>query len=78
MAHIKVWCEYDFGGSFGGNNNEEVYEISDFLSKEDIDVILETAFAELWEEVDEEKDGTTILEAGLLGWEYITIDRLGE
>lgn len=25
--YIKIWCEYDFGGSFGGNNNEEVFRI---------------------------------------------------
>lgn len=24
---IKVWCEYDISGSFGGNNNEEVFQV---------------------------------------------------
>lgn len=24
---IKVWCEYDINGSFGGNNNEEVFQV---------------------------------------------------
>lgn len=25
VSYIKVWCEYDFNGNFGGNNNEEVF-----------------------------------------------------
>lgn len=24
---VKVWCEYDISGSFGGNNNEEVFQV---------------------------------------------------
>ncbi|QBX32821.1 hypothetical protein Asfd1_195 [Aeromonas phage Asfd_1] len=26
-AIIKVWCEYDINGGFGGNNNEEVFQV---------------------------------------------------
>ena len=25
-AMIRVWCEYDINGRFGGNNNEEVFQ----------------------------------------------------
>ena len=28
MTLIKIWCEYDIGGSFGGNNNEDVLDVS--------------------------------------------------
>ncbi|UOX40517.1 hypothetical protein UGMREWDR_CDS0211 [Aeromonas phage GomatiRiver_11] len=24
---IRVWCEYDINGRFGGNNNEEVFRV---------------------------------------------------
>lgn len=26
-AMIRVWCEYDINGRFGGNNNEEVFQV---------------------------------------------------
>lgn len=25
---VKVWCEYDISGQFGGNNNEEVITLT--------------------------------------------------
>lgn len=34
MEHIKVWCEYDFSGGFGGNNNEEIFEVSTSLDED--------------------------------------------
>ena len=36
VSYIKVWCEYDFNGSFGGNNNEEVFTVYENMSVEDI------------------------------------------
>ena len=36
MKYIKVWCEYDFNGSFGGNNNEEVFEVDENMNASDI------------------------------------------
>lgn len=36
MKHIKIWCEYDFGGNLGGNNNEEVLTLSEDLSGKEI------------------------------------------
>lgn len=74
---IKVWCEYDICGSFGGNNNEEVYEVNDDLSEEDVDALVEKAFAYLFEEVKEEGD-ESFLSTGLLNWEVININKLGE
>ena len=29
MNYIKVWCEYDFNGSFGGYNNESVFIVEE-------------------------------------------------
>ncbi len=28
MSYIKVWCEYDFSGNFGGNNNEDIFKVN--------------------------------------------------
>lgn len=36
VNYIKVWCEYDFNGSFGGNNNEEVFTVYENMSVEGI------------------------------------------
>jgi len=69
MSYIKVWCEYDFGGSFGGNNNEGVFEVPD--SCEDIESLvlqtLTTATGMFAQSLD-----------GLYDWEFITIETLGE
>lgn len=73
MNYIKVWCEYDISGSFGGNNNEDVFAVSDSLSSEDIDQILVDRFADLAE--DTECEGS-LLDEGLMGWEYIVIIEL--
>lgn len=35
MKYIEVWCEYDFNGSFGGNNNEAVFEVDENMNADD-------------------------------------------
>ncbi len=34
---ISVWCEYDFGGNFGGSNNEDVFAVEDHLTTSEIE-----------------------------------------
>lgn len=62
---IKVWCEYDINGSFGGNNNEEVFEV---IGDVDID---QRVF-------DYVSDATGLSEEdldGLYDWEWVTISK---
>lgn len=73
MAYIKVWCEYDISGSFGGNNNEDVFEINDTYTEFEIDQALIKRFQELAEDTECE---TNLIEEGLMGWEYIGISTL--
>jgi hypothetical protein len=74
---IKVWCEYDIGGDFGGNNNEDVFEVDDGLTAAQINQLVEEKFSDLFEDIKEEDD-ESFLNTGLLGWETITINKLGE
>ena len=69
MSYIKVWCEYDFGGSFGGNNNEGVFEVPD--SCEDIESLVLQKLTEATSLDTEDLDD-------LYNWEFITIKTLGE
>jgi len=69
VSYIKVWCEYDFNGSFGGNNNEEVFIVSSAMFTEDIEtMILNELMAYTSLEEDE-------LE-GLYDWEWIEVKEL--
>jgi hypothetical protein len=76
---IKVYSEWDICGAFGGNNDEDVYEVDDNLTPEQIDDLVLKAvghylpFQEL--ELGAEE---SIWDTGLLGWEPITIIKLGE
>lgn len=71
MAFIKVWCEYDFSGNFGANNDQDVFEIEDDLSQ---DYIEDLVFDLL--------SGHTGLDnedlSGCYDWEYISVSKLGE
>lgn len=69
MAHIKVWCEYDFGGSFGGNNNEEVFEVLDDLTNETVDDLVLNMLSRNCSLEPEELDD-------LYGWNYTTVELL--
>lgn len=74
MKFIKVWCEHDISGSFGGNHNEEVFAVSDDLSDSDINDIIEAKYSfelECAEYSYEEAVGF-----GFLGWEFISMVEL--
>lgn len=64
MSHIRVWCEYDFSGGFGGNNDEEICVVEDNLSAKEVEwlvkqYLMENAGLEDEEDLD-----------GMYGWEY--------
>lgn len=64
MKYIKVWCEYDIGGNFGGNNNEEVFCImNDTLDIEELVKCVITTMTGL-DELDLE---------GLYDWGFIDV-----
>lgn len=69
MKFISVWCEYDFNGSFGGNNNEEAYIVDESLSDDEIEAKVVTELAECTGESVEDLDG-------LFGWQVISIAKL--
>lgn len=69
MNYIKVWCEYDFGGEFGGNHDQDVFQIDDRLSHKDIQNLVLKFLCEAigLDENDLE---------GCWGWDFITITKL--
>jgi len=78
MDFIKVWCEYDMSGQFGGNSNEEVFIVSDSLTDAEIDSLVCKELQWIWKDVmEEDAQAENIIEARLAGWEYITIQNLG-
>lgn len=69
MTYIKVWCEYDFNGNCGGNNNEEVFEIDDSLDTEQVEKLLTEYMVA----------ATGIFKEGLDGlydWQYLEVRKL--
>lgn len=72
MIFIKVWCEYDFGGQFGGNNNQEVFSIPENLSISEVDAIVRKYLVSSTGVPEED------LDEDLYGWEDITVSYLGE
>ena len=66
---IKVWCEYDFSGNFGGGNNEEVFAVIDGTSAEEIESMVLSKLSNFTGVEEGELDG-------LFGWEYIEIEDL--
>ncbi len=66
MSYIKVWCEYDFSGNFGGNNNEDIFKVNmdDNIDKLVLNFLIKATG------LDEED-----LE-DLYGWNYINISQL--
>lgn len=69
MDLIKVWCEYDIGGEFGGNNNEDVLDISDVPCGKIDSAVLDYLCRATSAEPDDLED--------LYGWEKITPIKLG-
>lgn len=66
---IKVWCEYDFSGAFGGGNNEDVFEIPD---NHDSDVVAASVAS-----IVSRRTGLDVDELdGLFDWEYLEIESL--
>ncbi|AUS02879.1 hypothetical protein NVP2275O_298 [Vibrio phage 2.275.O._10N.286.54.E11] len=66
---IKVWCEYNISGSFGGNNNEEVLEYNGDSEVDDIDQLV----------LDFMKRKTNLTEEeleDLHGWEWLVMEEL--
>lgn len=70
MQAIKIWCEYDFGGSFGGNNNEECILPNPNSTTSEEDGVSVIAYLEERTSMSKEE-----LE-GLYDWEYITLNTL--
>lgn len=66
---IKVWCEYDFSGNFGGDNNEEVFAVIDGTPEDVIESVVLSKLSNFTGVVEEELEG-------LFDWEYIEIKDL--
>ncbi len=65
-------------GQFGGNSNEEVFAVPDSMPEEEIKDIVLKELDWIWNDVKEEdEEAADIIEAGLAGWGYITIQNLG-
>jgi hypothetical protein len=75
MNYIKVWCEYDIGGDFGGNNNETIFKVPDNLDTKQIEELLTNNF-KYYNEILDEPEGFNMLDEGLMGWEYIDVELL--
>lgn len=68
MDYIKIWCEYDFGGDFGGVNNEDCYRVNEGMSVEEVE---DSVLAILSDTTGLSRD--ELEEDNLYGWEYITV-----
>ena len=68
-VYIKVWFEYDFSGDFGANNNEEVFQVSECATPEEIDKMVENMLMNITQ--------LTAFEIeGLFGWSFIDMKYL--
>lgn len=66
---IKVWCEYDFSGKFGGNNNEDVFVIEEDKSQDEIERMVLNMLSNSTGAPEEDLED-------LYGWEVINIKYL--
>lgn len=69
MNYIKIWCEYDFDGDFGGCNNAGCYKIHDDWSTEDIDKKVLNMLTSRTRLSEEELEG-------LYDWKWVSIKEL--
>ncbi len=69
MKFISVWCEYDFNGAFGGNNNEEAFIVDESLSDDEIEAKVVTELAGRTGETVEDLEG-------LFDWKVVEIATL--
>lgn len=63
--YIRVWCEYDISGQFGGNNNEEVFRVSD---GEDVNKLLSEWSIKMF--------GENLIDCGVMSWSVVEINNL--
>lgn len=75
MSFIQVRCERDINGTFGENNNEEVFDVADKSPKE-IETLLEEKYEYLKQELELEED-EPLCDSGLFAWCFIEISKLG-
>ncbi len=66
---INVWCEYDINGSFGGDNNEDIFEVDDTLTPSEVEVLLLSKLKSITGLGEEDLED-------LYSWEFITIKKL--
>ena len=71
MVFIKVWCEWDFNGEFGGNNNEDVFEVDVEWSDDDITSRVSDLLVKCTGESEDDLEG-------LFGWRFVSVRKLGE
>lgn len=62
---IKIWCEYDISGEFGGNNDEDVLLVDEDFSVEEIEKEVLSILRGRTDLDEEDLDG-------LWGWEGIS------
>lgn len=74
---IAVTCEYDINGSFGGNNNQQVFEVGELLSTKEIDSLLKAKYEYLINESGEDWTWDEFVDSGLFDWSHFTVERLG-
>lgn len=67
---IKVECEYDISGAFGGNNNQHVFMIGPDYDEDDVEKIILKELSSRTGLYEEELED-------LYNWEYIDIKELG-
>lgn len=66
---INVWCEYDINGSFGGDNNEDIFEVDDTLTPSEVEALVLSKLKSITGLGEEDLED-------LYSWEFITIKKL--
>lgn len=66
---INVWCEYDINGSFGGDNNEDIFEVDDTLTPSEVEALVLSRLKSVTGLREEDLED-------LYSWEFITIKKL--
>lgn len=69
INYIKVWCEYDINGSFGGNNNEDIFTVSESVL--DIEKVVLQYIMNCTGLSEEDLEGEW-----MYGWEFIEVEEL--
>lgn len=69
INYIKVWCEYDISGNFGGNNNQEVFIVPENVL--DIEKVVLQYIMNCTGLSEEDLEG-----GWMYGWEFIEVEEL--